>query len=84
VLTFLDPGSLLATFGAAGLFVVLVAETGLLGLVWTVGLVLAGHVLGAAVPGVDRYLMPVVAWVVLLSLVPLAVEALRARRSAGR
>jgi membrane-associated protein len=51
------------------------------GLVWTVGLVLAGHVLGSTVPGVDQYLMPVIAGVVLLSLVPLGVEALRARRA---
>ncbi len=51
------------------------------GLVWTQGLVLAGYALGNSVPGVDRYLLPVVAVVVVLSLVPLAVEALRARRS---
>jgi membrane-associated protein len=52
------------------------------GLVWTVGLVLAGHALGSAVPGIDRYLMPVIAGIVVLSLVPLAAEALRARRPA--
>ena len=54
------------------------------GLVWTVGLVLAGHVLGSTIPGVDQYLMPIIAGVVLLSLVPLGVEALRARRSKGQ
>jgi membrane-associated protein len=53
------------------------------GLVWTVGLVLAGHVLGSTIPGVDRYLLPVVAAIVVLSLVPLAVEALRAARTRG-
>jgi membrane-associated protein len=51
------------------------------GLLWTVGLVLAGYTLGSTVPGVDRYLLPVIALIVVLSLVPLAVEALRARRA---
>jgi membrane-associated protein len=50
------------------------------GLVWTLGIVLAGYVLGSTVPGVDRYLLPVVALVVVVSLVPLALEVLRARR----
>ncbi|MFF4364803.1 DedA family protein [Streptomyces sp. NPDC001594] len=49
------------------------------GLVWTVGLVLAGYALGASVPDVDRYLLPIVALVVLVSLTPLAVELLRRR-----
>ncbi|MEV4922788.1 DedA family protein [Streptomyces roseoverticillatus] len=50
------------------------------GLVWTVGLVLAGYGLGSAVPHVDRYLLPVVGAVVALSLLPVALELLRNRR----
>ncbi|WP_428497454.1 hypothetical protein [Pseudonocardia sp.] len=50
------------------------------GLVWTAGLVLAGYALGATVPGVDAYLLPVVAAVVAVSLVPLALEVRRERR----
>ncbi|MFD8302735.1 DedA family protein [Streptomyces sp. NPDC059690] len=49
------------------------------GLVWTVGLVLGGYALGSSVPNVDRYLLPMVAVVVLVSLTPLALEARRAR-----
>ncbi|MCD9877097.1 DedA family protein [Streptomyces guryensis] len=49
------------------------------GLVWTVGLVLGGYALGSSVPNVDRYLLPLVALVVLLSLTPIALEARRAR-----
>ncbi|MFF0218553.1 DedA family protein [Streptomyces vinaceus] len=49
------------------------------GLVWTVGLVLAGYALGSSVPDVDRYLLPIVAIVVLVSLTPLAVEMIRRR-----
>ncbi|GGS31908.1 membrane protein [Streptomyces nojiriensis] len=51
------------------------------GLVWTVGLVLAGYALGSSVPNVDRYLLPIVALVVLVSLAPLAVEVIRRRGS---
>jgi len=50
------------------------------GLVWTVGLVLAGYGLGSAVPNVDRYLLPLVGVIVLASLLPLGLELLRARR----
>ncbi|MFE7106501.1 DedA family protein [Streptomyces sp. NPDC057575] len=49
------------------------------GVVWTVGLVLAGYALGSSVPNVDRYLLPIVALVVVVSLVPLAAELLRSR-----
>jgi membrane-associated protein len=50
------------------------------GLLWTVGLVLAGYGLGAFVPGIDTYLLPVIALIVVASLVPLALELLRERR----
>ncbi|MFJ9608010.1 DedA family protein [Kitasatospora sp. NPDC101176] len=53
------------------------------GLVWTFGLVLAGYALGSSVPNVDHYLLPVVAAVVVVSLLPLGLELLRSRRKAG-
>ncbi|MEU1087753.1 DedA family protein [Streptomyces sp. NPDC005576] len=53
------------------------------GMVWTAGLVLAGYGLGSSVPNVDRYLLPIVALVVLVSLTPLAVEVIR-RRGSGK
>lgn len=52
------------------------------GLLWTVGLILGGYALGSAVPNVDRYLLPIVAAIVLLSLLPLVLELLRGRRGA--
>lgn len=52
------------------------------GLVWTVGLVLAGYALGSSVPNVDRYLLPMVALIVVVSLLPLALELLRSRKAA--
>ncbi|GLW72830.1 membrane protein [Kitasatospora phosalacinea] len=53
------------------------------GLLWTAGLVLAGYALGSSVPNVDHYLLPIVALVVAVSLLPLALELLRSRRRAG-
>jgi membrane-associated protein len=50
------------------------------GVLWTVGLVLAGYALGAFIPGIDTYLLPVIAVVVVVSLIPLARELLRERR----
>ncbi|WP_330299077.1 DedA family protein [Streptomyces sp. NBC_00503] len=51
------------------------------GLLWTVGLVLAGYALGASVPNVDRYLLPIIAVIVALSLIPVGLELLRSRRT---
>ncbi|MCH0566663.1 DedA family protein [Streptomyces sp. MUM 136J] len=52
------------------------------GLLWTAGLVLGGYALGSSIPNVDRYLLPLVGLIVAVSLVPLLLEALRARRRA--
>ncbi|MEU8762914.1 DedA family protein [Streptomyces sp. NPDC048659] len=51
------------------------------GLLWTVGLVLAGYALGASVPNVDRYLLPIIAVIVAVSLIPVALELTRSRRA---
>jgi membrane-associated protein len=50
------------------------------GVVWTVGLVLAGHLLGSQIPGVDQYLLPIIAIIVVVSLIPVGLEVLRQRR----
>ncbi|MFI1741602.1 DedA family protein [Streptomyces sioyaensis] len=51
------------------------------GLVWSVGLTLAGYALGSSIPNVDRYLLPLVALIVIVSLIPLLSEVLRSRRA---
>nr|WP_245236526.1 DedA family protein [Streptomyces roseus] len=51
------------------------------GLLWTVGLVLAGYALGSSIPSVDTYLLPLVALIIAVSLLPVAIEVLRSRRS---
>ncbi|MER6068205.1 DedA family protein [Streptomyces sp. NPDC001852] len=50
------------------------------GVVWSQLLVLAGYTLGASVPHLDDYLLPLVAVVVVLSMLPLLFEARRTRR----
>ncbi|MFF7234082.1 VTT domain-containing protein [Streptomyces sioyaensis] len=52
------------------------------GLVWGLGLTLAGYALGSSVPNVDRYLLPLVALIVVVSLIPLFSKVLRSRRTA--
>lgn len=52
------------------------------GLLWSVGLTLAGYALGSSIPNVDRYLLPMVAVIVAVSLIPLAAEVLRSRKAA--
>ncbi|WIX82900.1 DedA family protein [Amycolatopsis carbonis] len=50
------------------------------GLLWSVGVTVAGYLLGASIPGIDQYLLPIIALVVVVSLIPLALEVLRSRR----
>jgi membrane-associated protein len=53
------------------------------GLVWSIGVTLAGYGLGSSVPNIDTYLLPIIAGIVVLSLIPLALELLRARRASA-
>jgi membrane-associated protein len=53
------------------------------GLVWTVGVTLAGYFLGSAIPDVDRYLLPIIGFVVLVSLLPFALQVRGARKDSG-
>ncbi len=53
------------------------------GLVWSLGVTLAGYALGQRIPNVDTYLLPIVAVIIIVSLIPVGVELLKARRSPG-
>jgi membrane-associated protein len=57
------------------------------GLVWSLGLTMAGYELGSKIPNIDRFLLPIIALTVVISLIPAAIELLRRRRrkaSAGK
>ncbi|HET9172321.1 MAG TPA: DedA family protein [Actinospica sp.] len=49
------------------------------GLVWSIGVTLAGYALGSSVPNIDKYLLPIIAVIVVVSLIPLALELRRSR-----
>jgi membrane-associated protein len=50
------------------------------GAVWTVGVTLAGFFLGKTVHNVDHYLLPIIALVIAVSLIPVGVEVRKSRR----
>ncbi|MFC1414439.1 DedA family protein [Streptacidiphilus sp. N1-12] len=52
------------------------------GLLWTVGVTMAGYGLGNTIPSIDTYLLPIIALIVVVSLIPIALELLRTRRAA--
>jgi membrane-associated protein len=54
------------------------------GMVWSLGVTLAGHVLGSAIPNIDHYLLPIIGLVIVVSLIPVALEVRRARRTPAR
>ena len=52
------------------------------GLLWTDGIILAGFLLGEKLSGsVDKYLLPIIGLVFVLSIIPLALELIREWRS---
>ena len=50
------------------------------GLLWAVGVTLLGYLLGESIPDIDRYLLPIIALILLVSVAPIAIEILRSRR----
>jgi membrane-associated protein len=52
------------------------------GLLWAVGVTLLGYLLGESIPDVDRYLLPIIGLIVVISVLPIAIEILRSRRKA--
>ena len=51
------------------------------GLVWAIVVPVAGYILGSQIPNVDTYLLPIIAVIVIVSLVPVGLELMRARRA---
>ncbi len=50
------------------------------GLLWAVGVTTLGYVLGESIPDIDKYLLPVIGLIILLSLLPVVFEYRKARR----
>ena len=54
------------------------------GLLWAVGVTSLGYILGETAPWVEDYLLLVIAVIILLSVLPVALEVLRSRRSTSQ
>jgi membrane-associated protein len=51
------------------------------GFLWAVGITTAGYVLGTTIPSIDRYLLPIIGVIILLSVLPPLLEFLRHRKA---
>lgn len=40
------------------------------GLIWAVGITLLGYYLGSAIPGIDKYLLPILLFIIFISVIP--------------
>jgi membrane-associated protein len=47
------------------------------GVLWAIGLNIAGYFLGNAIPDVDKYLLPIIALIILISVLPGVIHVLR-------
>jgi membrane-associated protein len=76
VRTFLNPLAGMLEMSAIRFFIWNVVG----GLIWTETIILIGRFLGDRVKGIDKFVLPVVAVAVLVSVVPVVREVLRSRR----
>lgn len=54
------------------------------GFLWAVGLTVLGYFLGATIPDVDRYLLPIIVGIIVLSILPSAIHILRNKEDRER
>ncbi len=50
------------------------------GLLWAVGVTLLGYFLGSVIPNVDRYLLPIIGVIILLSILPPVIHVWKERK----
>jgi len=48
--------------------------------VWAAGVLVAGNILGDTVPNIDKYLLPIIVLIAVVSATPVVLEVMRARR----
>ncbi len=54
------------------------------GVLWGSGVTTAGYLLGESIPDIDRWLLPIIGVIVVVSFIPVGLELLRAYRTASR
>jgi len=53
-------------------------------ILWTDGVLLLGYILGERVKGsVDKYLLPIIGLVIVVSFIPIAIEIIKARKKSS-
>lgn len=50
------------------------------GFVWSFGMIYSGYFLGKIIPGVDKYILPLVLFIIVVSILPIIFEVLKSRR----
>ena len=50
------------------------------GFIWTWGIILAGYSLGKVIPNVDKYLLPIILLIIVISFIPAVVEFLKHKK----
>ncbi|PIQ68486.1 MAG: hypothetical protein COV91_03875 [Candidatus Taylorbacteria bacterium CG11_big_fil_rev_8_21_14_0_20_46_11] len=51
------------------------------GVLWTTLLIFLGFILGTVIPSIDRYLLPIILVIIVLSVVPIAIEWIKEKRT---
>ena len=51
------------------------------GILWGSGVTTAGYVLGESIPDIDRYLLPIIGVIVMVSFIPVFLEVIKAYRN---
>lgn len=51
------------------------------GFLWAVGVTFAGYFLGSSIPNVDKYLLPIIGGIILISVIPTAIHILKEESS---
>ena len=51
------------------------------GFVWTFGMVFGGYFLGQIIPGIDKYILPIILIIIVVSFLPIIFETYKARRA---
>ena len=54
------------------------------GLLWAVGITLLGYFLGRTIPNVDKYLLPIIALILISSILPSFIHVIRDKKSRDR
>jgi membrane-associated protein len=51
------------------------------GLIWSIGVTMIGFGLGSTISSVDKYLLPIIAMIIVVSMLPLVIEFFRSRKA---